>query len=406
MNRRVVVTGIGIWSCIGKNVSDVEQSLRLGRSGIGLSGERTAYGYHSALVGKVERPVLKGLLDRRARVAMPEQAEYAYMASLEALQMSRVSAGEVGCIFGSDSSAKPLIDAHEVMRETHDSEMLGAGSVFQTMNSTVTMNLCSIFGLGGLSFSVSAACASSSHAIGVSTALIRQGMQDMILCGGAQEVNKYAMSSFDALGVFATLREGEKPETASRPFDADRTGLVPSGGAAALVLEEYEHARRRGAVILAEIAGYGFSTGTGGRLSSPDIAGVSVAMSRALADAGMTPGQIDYINAHATATPQGDAVESQAITDIYGREGRPWVSSTKSMTGHECWMAGASEAVYSILMMRKGFVAPNINFATPDEYSRLLRVVTKTTETDVHSVMSNSFGFGGTNSSLILRSVE
>ena len=402
-NHRVVVTGIGIWSCLGKNIQEVEASLRMGRSGIGTDEARLAYDYRCALTGIVERPSLKGLLDRRQRAAMSEQAEYAYMASREALDMAGLQVPlttDVACIFGNDASAKAIVEAHEVMRQTGDSSAMGANNVFQAMNSTVTMNLSSLFGLRGTSFTLSGACASSSHAIGISAMMIRQGMERMVLCGGAQEVNQYAMSSFDALGVFSS-RTGE-PHAASRPFDRDRDGLVPSGGAAALVLEDYDHAVARGATILAEIAGYGTSTSVGGRLSAPDNSGIMLAMQRALDDAGLSPADVDYVNAHATSTPQGDAEEADAIVRLMG-EHAPWVSSTKSMTGHECWMAGASETVYSILMMHGGFIAPNINLVNTDEHSSRLRLVRQTVEERIDTVMSNSFGFGGTNSALIIR---
>ena len=396
--RRVVVTGIGILSCIGKDIHEAETSLRTGRSGIGIDENRLKYGYRCGLTGVVERPLLKSLLDRRTRAAMSEQAEYAYMASREALSMAGISSGgNIGCIFGNDTSAKAVVEAHEVMRQNADSAMIGSGNIFQVMNSTVTMNLCSIFRLQGVSFTVSGACASGSHAIGVAAMLIRQGMQDVILCGGAQEVNQYAMSSFDALDVFSGRID--QPQQASRPFDAHRDGLVPSGGAAALVLEDYDHAVARGATILAEVIGYGTSTSTGNRLSTPGSEGIHTAMRRAMDDAHLTAADIDYINAHATSTPQGDAEEAEAIASL----GSIKVSSTKSMTGHECWMAGASEAVYSIIMMRGGFIAPNINFTEPDEHSAKLALVTTVAEASIDTVMSNSFGFGGTNSALIIR---
>lgn len=403
--RKVVVTGIGVWSCIGKNTCEASESLRLGRSGIIVDSARLEYGYHSGLTGNVERPQLKGVLDRRTRVGMSEQAEYAYMASREALGMAGIDTDsqEVGIIFGNDTSAMPIIEAHEVMRQYADSELIGAGNIFQAMNSTVSMNLSSIFNLRGVSLTVSAACASGSHAIGLGAMMIRSGQQDVVLCGGAQEVNQYAMSSFDALAVFS--RQMDEPHKASRPFDKDRQGLVPSGGAAALVLEDYDHAVARGAELLAEIAGYGFSCNGEGKLSTPSDEGSLTAMKRALSEAGLTADDIDYVNAHATGTPQGDALEAQALAKLFeGR--RAWISSTKSMTGHECWMAGASEAVYSILMMQGGFVAPNINLETPDEYSSRLHIATQTIDTNVDTVLSNSFGFGGTNSALVMRKVK
>ena len=404
MERRVVITGIGIWSCLGKNINEVTESLREGRSGIGTDPERIPYGYQSSLTGIVERPELKGVLHRRLRTGMSEEAEYAYMASREALEMAGIDddflqRNEVGILFGNDSSAKAVIEAANIMVEKHDSALLGSGLIFQSMNSTVNMNLSSIFHLRGVNFSISAACASGSHAIGMGYLLIKQGLQDRILCGGAQEVNYLSMATFDALGAFS--KRMDEPTRASRPFDRDRDGLVPSGGAAALMLEDYESAVERGAHIIAEVCGYGFSS-NGGGISQPSDDGSVTAMMRAMKDANVSVDDIDYVNAHATSTHQGDMFEAIALNRLF-KGHRALISSTKGMTGHECWMAGASEAVYSILMMHNHFVAPNINFENPDEWSETLNLATTTVETEVNTVLSNSFGFGGTNSALVLK---
>ena len=405
MNRRVVITGMGIWSCLGTDLETVKQSLYEGKSGIGLQSERLEYGYRSALTGIVEEPVItKKMLDRHTRAGMPEEARYAYMSSLQAFEQANISdeylrEHEVGCIFGNDSSAKPVIEASKIMDEKHDSAMLGYGLIFQSMNSTVNMNLSTIFHLRGVNFTISAACASGSHSIGLGYMLIKQGMQDIVLCGGAQETNFYSMASFDALGAFSVRMD--EPTKASRPFDRDRDGLVPSGGAASLILEDYEHAKARGANILAEVIGYGFSS-NGGGISQPSDEGSVVAMTRALDMSGVKAEDIDYINAHATSTHQGDMYEAMALNRMFGGK-HALISSTKSMTGHECWMAGASEAVYSILMMQNDFVAPNINFEHPDEYSEKLNLAITTVETELNLVLSNSFGFGGTNSALVLK---
>ena len=401
--KRVVVTGIGLWGCLGKNTQEVTESLRTGRSGIGLDSARLEYGYQSGLTGIVERPKLKGLLDRRMRTGLPEEGEYAFMASKEAFAMAGIDedymfGNEIGCIFGNDSSSTPVIEAARIMEAKHDSALLGSGYIFQSMNSTVTMNMSTIFHLRGVNFTVSAACASGSHSIGLGYMMIKQGLQDMVLCGGAQEVNVYSMATFDALGAFS--KRMDEPEQASRPFDRDRDGLIPSGGAAALVLEDRDHAIARGATILCEVTGYGFSS-NGGGISQPSDDGSVLAMQRAINDAGITAGQIDYINAHATSTPQGDMFEAKALARLFGNE-RALISSTKGMTGHECWMAGASEIVYSILMMQHNIVAPNVNFDNPDEYSAPLNIAAQTVETELHTVLSNSFGFGGTNSALII----
>lgn len=407
MERRVVITGMGIWSCLGQNLNEVKESLHAGRSGIGVEKERLEYGYRSGLTGIVPRPQLKSILDRRMRVGLSEEAEYAYMASRQAFEQAAIDddylhKNEVGILFGNDSSAKPVIEAARIMDEKHDSALLGSGLIFQSMNSTVTMNLSTIFHLRGINFTVSAACASGSHSIGLGYLLIRQGLQDTVLCGGAQEVNYYSMATFDALSAFSVRMD--EPTKASRPFDRDRDGLIPSGGGAALVLEEYEHAVRRGAPILAEVCGYGFSS-NGGGISQPSDDGSVIAIRRALDAAGMQPDEIDYVNAHATSTPQGDMYEAIALDRVF-QGTHALISSTKSMTGHECWMGGASEIVYSTLMMQHNFVAPNINLEHPDEYAAKLNLTAATVDTQVDTVLSNSFGFGGTNSALVIRKVK
>lgn len=398
---------MGIWSCIGTSVAEVTESLRAGRSGIGLERERLDYGYQSGLTGIVPRPQLKGVIDRRMRVGLPEEAEYAYMAARQAFESAGIDeaylqANEVGIIFGNDSSAKPVIEAARIMDEKHDSALLGSGLIFQSMNSTVTMNLSTIFKLRGVNFTVSAACASGSHSIGLAFMLIKQGLQDMVLAGGAQETNYYSMATFDALGAFS--KRMDEPERASRPFDASRDGLIPSGGAAALVLEDYDHAVARGATILAEVIGYGFSS-NGGGISQPSDDGSVTAMQRALDCAGITPAEVDYVNAHATSTPQGDALEALALRRLFGLYNTP-ITSTKSMTGHECWMSGASEAVYSVIMMRNGFIAPNINLEHPSPEAEGLNIPVTAVEKELDTVLSNSFGFGGTNSAIVLRKIS
>lgn len=405
--RRVAITGIGIYSCIGKNIQEVTESLRAGKSGIVFDEERKAMGFRSALTGYVEPPVLKGLLDRRSRVGMAQEGEYAYLSTVEALNMAGIdqdfiNTHEVGVIFGNDSSAKAVVEGTDIMREKKDTMMMGSGFVFQAMNSTVTMNLATIFKLRGVNFTLSAACASGSHSIGLGFLLISQGLQKHIICGGAQEVNPWAFGSFDALSAFS-IREND-PTRASRPFDSGRDGLVPSGGAATVILEDYEEALKRGATILGEVVGYGFSS-NGDHISQPNVDGPVRSLRMALQAANMNPAQVDYINAHATSTPIGDMNEAKAIYEVFGDSGVP-VTSTKSMTGHECWMAGASEIVYSMLMMQHGFVAPNINLENPDPDSAKLNIPNTAIEKNIDVFLSNSFGFGGTNSTLIVKKHE
>lgn len=404
--RRVVITGMGIYSCIGKNKEEVCDSLRNGRSGIGIDPMRIEYGYRSPLTGIVERPKLKGVLDRKLRMYLAEQGEYAYMATLEAWKDAKIDEdylenNEIGILYGNDSSAKAVIESHEIAVEKKDTTLIGSAAIFQSMNSTVSMNLATIFKLKGINMTISAACASGSHAIGLGAMMIRNGLQDMVLCGGAQETNYLSMGSFDGISTFST--KIDEPTKASRPFDKDRDGLVPSGGAASLVLEEYEHAVARGATIYAEIIGYGFSS-NGGNISQPSDEGCYRAIMRALNEAGLEPKDIDYVNAHATSTPQGDYQEAKALAQLFAEHKTP-ISSTKSMTGHECWMAGASEAIYSILMMKNSFVAPNINYSEGDEYSKLLNIIPQTLDKKLNIILSNSFGFGGTNSALIIKNI-
>ncbi len=402
--NRVVITGIGIYSSIGKNIDEVTAALREGKSGIVLDNERKEYGFQSGLTGKLERPQLKGILDRRSRVCMPQHAEFSYMSTSEALKNANItpeyiSRNEIGILFGNDSSTPAVIECVDVIRKTKDTTMVGSGSVFQSMNSSVTMNLSVVFQLKGINFTVSGACASGSHAIGMGYFMIRHGYQKTIICGGAQEVNLFCVGSFDALGAFS--RHESEPEKASRPFDRSRDGLVPSGGAATVILEDLDSAIKRGAPIFGEVVGYGFSS-DGVHISVPDVDGPVRAISMALKDAGIAPEKIDYINAHATSTPIGDQNEAKAIDTVFGKS-RPVISSTKSMTGHEMWMAGASEVVYSILMMQNSFVAPNINFNEPDEYSARLNITPVVVQKNIDLFLSNSFGFGGTNSCLIIK---
>lgn len=406
MDKRVVITGMGIYSCIGTSLDEVKNSLYEGKSGIIYDEERKEFGFRSALTGGVPRPDLKNLLNRRQRVSVGEETEYAYMATIEALKNANIDdaffdENEVGIIYGNDSVSLAIIEATDIIREKKDTTLIGSGAIFKSMNSTVTMNLSTIFRLKGVNLTISAACASGSHSVGLGYHLIKSGLQDMIICGGAQEINKYAMASFDGLGVFST--DEDNPSKSSRPFDSSRNGLVPSGGGATLILESYESAIKRGAPIIAEVVGYGFSS-NGGHISTPNVEGPATVMKRALEQANIKPSQIDYINAHATSTPVGDANEAKAIFEIFGENG-PLVSSTKSMTGHECWMAGASEVIYSILMMQNSFVAPNINLENPDEDSKKLNIATSTINKKIDIFLSNSFGFGGTNSALVIKKV-
>ena len=404
--KRVVITGLGIWSCLGKTLNEVRESLYTGRSGIVLDPVRKQMGFRSALTGYVEVPELKQALSRAQRTFMPEQAKYAYCATEQALRQAGIDADwldkhEVGLLYGNDSSAEPVVRSTDKIREKGDTTLCGSGAIFQSMNSTVTMNLGTIFHLRGINLTVSGACASGAHAIGLGALLIQNGLQDTVVCGGAQEVNPYAVASFDGISAFS-VRE-EAPAKASRPFDRDRDGLVPSGGAATVILEEYEHAVRRGAPILAEVLGYGFSA-NGDHMSSPNIEGPARSLRMAIERAGIDRREIGYLNAHATSTRVGDSREAQAIYEVFGDQPTE-VTSTKGQTGHEMWMAGASEVIYSLLMMKNDFIAPNLNFENPDEDSARLLIPAQRVAKHFDTFLSNSFGFGGTNASLIIRNL-
>ena len=406
MERRVVITGMGIWSCLGTTLDDVCTAPYTGKSGIVFSQERKDAGFRSALCASVERPDLKPFVSRNLRQFMPEEAQYAYMATRAALEHARldqdyIDRHEVGIIYGNDSVAESTMRSLDNFREYKDTSACGSGAIFQSMNSTVTMNLACLFRLKGINLTSSAACASGSQSVGLAYLLIRDGLQDCIVCGGAQEANLYGVAAFDGIQSFSTREDA--PEKASRPFDADRDGLVPGGGGATLIVESYEHALKRGAPILAEIVSWGFS-GNGDHISTPNVEGPARSLELCLQHGGVTPQQIGYVNAHATSTRIGDAREAQAIARVFGDYRVP-VTSTKSQTGHEMWMAGASELIYSILMMKNGFIAGNINFERPDENTAYLHILPETREIGFDMFLSNSFGFGGTNSTLIVRNL-
>lgn len=407
MSHRVVITGMGIYSCIGKNKEEVLRSLFEGKSGIGIAPDRKEMGYRSSLCGILEKPNLKGMLDRRQRLCLPEHGQYAFLATTEALAQAGIDNefllnNEVGILYGNDSSAEAVITGVDVIREKKNTVLVGSGNIFQSMNSTITMNLATIFNLRGINFTVSGACASGSHAIGMGYMLIKQGLQECVICGGAEEVNKYSVGNFDALNAFST-REDE-PAKASRPFDKNRDGLVPSGGAATVILESYESAIKRGATILGEVVGYGFSS-NGDHISVPNVDGPKRSLQMAIKDAGIDIQEIKYVNAHATSTPIGDMNEAKAIAEVFG-EHKPYVASTKSLTGHEMWMAGASEIVYSMLMMQNNFIAANLNFEEPDEASACINIPKERVDVEFDIFLSNSFGFGGTNSTLIIKKLK
>ncbi len=402
--RAVAVTGLGIISSIGLTADEVTQALYEGRSGVVLDPQRAEAGFRSGLTGRINGfdPRTYGCSAKMLRT-MCEPAQYAWAAATTAVSDAGLAGADlqsdrVGIIFGNDSAVKPAVEAVDVLRSEGETHFIGAGNIFRVMNSTVSMNLASALGIRGASWTLSAACASGAHALGQAVMLIRAGLQDMVLAGGAQETDWHGMMSFDALGAFS--QRTSEPEEASRPFDADRDGLVPSGGGACLVLESAERARARGARIYGFITGYGFSTDGSGHLSRPESSAAARSMKMALGDAGIGPSQVDYVNAHAASTPLGDRAEAEAVFEVFGSDVP--VSSTKSMTGHECWMAGASEVIYAILMARRDFIAGNINFSRLDADCPRINVIKRTVDRTVRRAVSNSFGFGGTNATIVL----
>ena len=401
--RRVVITGTGLVSCLGLTLDDVTRSLQEGRSGIRVIPERQALGFRSPLSGVLPPFDVKDYLKRKDRKGLSEAASYVAVAVLKAVEQSggdlrMFDSERAGIIMGNDSSSDQSIYMLDTVRSEKKTTTLGSSLVLKSMTSSPTINLTPFLKIKGLSLTISAACASGAHASGLAYMMIKSGFLDVVLAGGCQELNWQSMASFDALMTFSVRTD--EPEKASRPFDRERDGLIPSGGGAALVIEDLDHARKRGAEILAEIVGYGFSA-DGTHVTNPDGVGAERCIRMALEQARMAPEDVDYINAHATATLVGDYAEARAIHAVFNNCRTP-VSSTKSMTGHECWMSGASELIYSMLMMRNNFIAPNINFTAQGENDSPINVIPVTREQPLQIIMSNSFGFGGTNASIIL----
>lgn len=414
--RHALITGMGIWSCIGQSLAEVAESLRIGRSGIGIAPDRTTYGYQSPLSGIVPAPDLSNIPLRNAqRKCIAEQTAYALMAVRQAIDQARLTdLSRVALIVSNDSTAEAAATTESVMERHHDSRRLGGFHVFRSLNSTTSMSLASILGIGGLSLTVSAACAGGGHAVGLATSLIESGTIDCAIVVGCQEVGTHSYTAFDALGVFS--RNTTSPATASRPFDIHRDGLVPSGGASALILESPDHiaARLADAVRpLARVSGYGFSTSPDIVSPSPDS--ILESMYAALGSASIYPRDLTAIFAHATSTCAGDTSEATALTRLLYAPaiGCPAVENvltvpiiaTKALTGHECWMSGVSQIVYALAQIHNGFLMGNPNLTTPDNaatYLYLPRKATTLAPSSPRHILCNAFGFGGTNSTLIL----
>ncbi len=401
--RRVVVTGLGIVSCIGDNAKEVSESLKAGKSGISFSQIHHDMGFKSQVFGQPKvNP--KDHIHKRSMRFMTDTAGWAAVALTEAIEDSglteeQTSHPRTGIIAGSGGpSTIELLRATDVARDK-GVRRIGPFSVPKAMSSTVSATLATHFKIKGVNFSITSACTTSLHCIGAATEQIQWGKQDIMFAGGGEELEWPMSSLFDAMGAMSS-KYNDAPSTASRGFDANRDGFVIAGGAGMLVLEEYEHAKARGAKIYAEVTGYA-ATSDGYDMVAPSGEGAERAMTLALKDAGHG---VTYINPHMTSTPVGDVTESQAIFRVFGDD-RPHISATKSMTGHSLGAAGAQEAIYSLLMMDGGFVAPSINIETLDPELPDINIAQETRDVDIKAFMSNSFGFGGTNGSVIMKKI-
>ena len=398
--KNVVVTGIGIKSCIGNTYVEVLDSLQNGKSGIVANDIYKEMNFRSHVSGSMNIE-LKGLIDRKLSRFMGETAAYSYLAALDAIEMSGISEDalsnpRVGIVAGSGgASTRTQTVTADITREKGP-KRVGPYAVTKTMGSTVAAILGTAFKLQGVNYSISSACSTSAHCIGHGSDLIKSGQQDIVIVGGGEDEHWSSSSLFDAMGALSS-NFNETPDLASRAFDKNRDGFVISGGAGMLVLEEEEHAKKRGANILATLSGY-FANSDGYDMVAPSGEGAERCMQGALKSSG---GSVDYINAHGTSTPVGDLAELGAIQRVFGSDA-PIISSTKSMTGHSLGATGAQEAIYSIMMINEGFIAPSINITNLVDEANGLNINQETREQKLDNVMSNSFGFGGTNATLIL----
>lgn len=402
--KRAVITGLGIVSSIGNDKQQVLESLKAGRSGIKASQEFADMGLRSQVWGQIEIDTA-ALIDRKALRFMGDAAAYAYISMQQAIEDAALTPEQVsnfrtGLVVGSGgASSKTQIEAADTLREK-GVKRVGPYAVPKTMSSTCSACLATPFEIKGVNYSISSACATSAHCIGHAVELIQLGKQDIIFAGGGEEVHWTLAMEFDAMGALST-KYNETPELASRTYDADRDGFVISGGGGILVIEELEHALARGAKIYAEIVGYG-ATSDGYDMVAPSGEGAVRCMEMAMKD---VKGPIDYVNTHGTSTPVGDVKELGAIQQVFGGKS-PAISATKAMTGHALGAAGVHEAIYSLLMMEHNFIAPSINIANLDEAAAGLNIVTKATAANLTTVMSNSFGFGGTNATLVMQKYQ
>jgi 3-oxoacyl-[acyl-carrier-protein] synthase-1 len=394
---------MGIVSCIGDTLDDVSNSLKAGKSGITFNDKHAELGFRSQISGRPEL-VAKDFIEKRSYRFMADASGWSAVAMQRAIEDAgieekHISHERTGIIAGSGGpSTLVLVNSAEIAR-TKGPKRIGPFAVPKAMSSTVSATLATHFKILGVNYSISSACTTSLHCIGAAAEQIQWGKQDVMFAGGGEELEWPMASLFDAMGAMSS-KYNDTPELASRAFDVNRDGFIISGGAGMVVLEEYEHAKKRGAPILAEITGYA-ATSDGYDMVAPSGVGARRAMKMALADAGH---DVDYINPHATSTPVGDIKETEAIADVFGNDS-PMISATKSMTGHSLGAAGVQEAIYSLIMMRDGFVAPSINVFDLDPELPKLNIVTEARDTEINAIMSNSFGFGGTNGSVIMKKI-
>ena len=397
--RRAVITGIGVVSSIGNNKEEVLESLKTGKSGIAFNQEFADYNLRSNVSGKIDINV-KDHVDRKAMRFMGDAAAYSYISMTQAIEDSGLSEEQVsnertGIIVGSGGgSSKWQVEAADILREK-GVKRVGPYMVPRTMASTTSACLATPFKIKGVNYSISSACATSAHCIGNAVEQIQLGKQDVVFAGGGEELHWTLAMEFDAMGALST-KYNETPEKASRTYDANRDGFVISGGGGIVVVEELEHALARGAHIYAEIVGYG-ATSDGYDMVAPSGEGAARCMRQAMQNVD----SIDYLNTHGTSTPVGDVKELGAIQDVFGGNS-PMISATKAMTGHALGAAGVHEAIFSLLMLEHGFVAPSINVDELDEQAEGLDIVTERKDVELNTVMSNSFGFGGTNATLVM----
>jgi len=399
--RRAVITGLGIVSSIGNNKTEVTESLRAGKSGITFSEQFKEMGLRSQVWGKVDLD-LSEHIDRKQLRFMGDAASYAYIAMQQAVEDSGLAPEQIsnirtGIIAGSGgASSQHQVDSADIIRNK-GVRRVGPYMVTRCMGSTVSACLATPFKIKGVNYSISSACATSAHCIGNALEMIQLNKQDVVFAGGGEELHWALSGQFDAMGALSS-QYNDTPEKASRTYDADRDGFVSSGGGGMVVVEELEHALARGAHIYAEIVGYG-ATSDGYDMVAPSGEGAVRCMQMAMQN---VEGEIDYLNTHGTSTPVGDVQELKAIQEVFGAKS-PAISATKAMTGHALGAAGVNEAIFSILMMENNFIAPSINVETLDDAAKGLDIVTQTREQSIDTIMSNSFGFGGTNATLVMQ---